>query len=190
MAQTSACPFFDKLPAELRLQIYNLALGVEGPQEVNLLEAKPPSKAILLTCKKVHAEARAAHNKVYRKYWKETKFVIPEGIPERVQHEVAALRRIKLRDLLRVNHLWIIRRDTWGSESETITFELLDNRGGWTETYSYMKGGYILLHIGSDARRRCGRRTDAWSRAELDEMLENRRELPIDLQVEGFLLDP
>ncbi|KAF2166749.1 hypothetical protein M409DRAFT_22803 [Zasmidium cellare ATCC 36951] len=80
------CPFLEKLPAELRDEIYLLAFtpdcdngNGDGDDEEDLLYAEPPSKSIVLTCHKVYNEAKGIYKDAYRKYWSETKFKINEG---------------------------------------------------------------------------------------------------------------
>lgn len=66
---------FGKLPAELRNNIHELSFtSVKDDEGVDLLESKPPSNALLLTCQQANAEARELYNEAYRKYWSSTKF--------------------------------------------------------------------------------------------------------------------
>ncbi|TKA62058.1 hypothetical protein B0A55_11036, partial [Friedmanniomyces simplex] len=63
------------LPAELRVEIYELVFGrPAGP--VDLLHAAAPSNALLLACRQTHNEARALYQDAYRRYWPETDFTI------------------------------------------------------------------------------------------------------------------
>ena len=50
---------FTAIAPEIRNHIYELALTTSDPDtEVNLLEAEPPSKALLLTCRQVYDEVK------------------------------------------------------------------------------------------------------------------------------------
>ncbi|KAK4619186.1 hypothetical protein CLAFUW4_12234 [Fulvia fulva] len=77
MSSNTACPFFDKLPAELRLDIYELAFSsnTDSEAEEDLRAVKPPSRNILLTCKNAHSEAHGLYKTAYRRYWSSTKFI-------------------------------------------------------------------------------------------------------------------
>lgn len=57
-----ASNFLEKLPAEMRNNIYELVITADRPdEEVEIKQARPLSKNILLTCKQVHAEARGMY---------------------------------------------------------------------------------------------------------------------------------
>ncbi|KAK0896290.1 hypothetical protein LTR02_011299, partial [Friedmanniomyces endolithicus] len=79
-------PLFRRLPAEIRNKIYALSfLGGDAPRtqprepEIqDLLSARPPTKALLLTCRRVYREARGVYVESYRAYWRTTAFVVDE----------------------------------------------------------------------------------------------------------------
>ncbi|KAK1809572.1 hypothetical protein LTR12_016076 [Friedmanniomyces endolithicus] len=80
-------PFFRRLPAEIRNKMYVLSfLGGDNtprtpqqePEIQDLLSARPPTKALLLTCRRVYREARGVYVESYRAYWRTTAFVVDE----------------------------------------------------------------------------------------------------------------
>lgn len=183
MSHNTSCPFFDKLPAELRLDIYTLTFDIDHSQEANLLEAKPPSKALLITCKRAHAEARAIHSQAHRNYWMGTKFIIPDGRREHTVHEINALQRIYSQDLHHIAHLRIFRPARRNEPTEWC-FDLLDSRGGWCFSNEY---SVYLIHVRSSKSSRSGRRRVMQSRAELDQKLRSGQQVPLHLQILGVL---
>ena len=86
----TGCSFFDKLPAELRNEIYELSFtsdtGAEDTVEVS--EATPPSKNLLLTSRRFHHEAHRIYLEAYRKYWRSTNFKITLEVGETTDGEV------------------------------------------------------------------------------------------------------
>ncbi|KAK5719185.1 hypothetical protein LTR15_007708 [Elasticomyces elasticus] len=78
LSQTSTQPRpsrFLQLPPELRNAVYELVFDFQ-PSHVDLLEAKPPSKAFLQACRQTYAEAKGFYNILFRRYWSETEFSI------------------------------------------------------------------------------------------------------------------
>lgn len=73
MAAVAACPLF-RLPAELRNYIYELTFAT--PPTIDFIEACPPSKALVVTCRAIRDETAKMYQAMYRKYWKESTFVI------------------------------------------------------------------------------------------------------------------
>ncbi|KAK1072951.1 hypothetical protein LTR74_002183 [Friedmanniomyces endolithicus] len=80
-------PLFRRLPAEIRNRIYVLSfLGGDNmprtqqqdPEIQGLLSARPPMKALLLTCRRVYREARGVYMGSYRAYWRTKAFVVDE----------------------------------------------------------------------------------------------------------------
>ncbi|KAK0932988.1 hypothetical protein LTR29_015408 [Friedmanniomyces endolithicus] len=76
-------PLFRRLPAEIRNRIYAFAfLGDDkphqGPETQDLLSARPPTKALLLTCRRVYREAQGVYVESYKAYWRTTAFVVDE----------------------------------------------------------------------------------------------------------------
>lgn len=67
----------NKLPAELRKNVYELVIVFDKPSgPVKPEEACPPSKTILFTWKQTCAEARAIYRVANRAYWAETCFKV------------------------------------------------------------------------------------------------------------------
>lgn len=60
---------FTSIAPELRNMIYAEVFRVEA--EASLLESSPPSKALLLTCRKVYDEVKEMYTDAHRKYWAE-----------------------------------------------------------------------------------------------------------------------
>jgi hypothetical protein len=77
--EQSDCPLF-KLPGELRNHIYELVfehddepVNIEdafSPFSNVLMEAAPPSSALIHTCRKLHLESKGFHEVSYRNYWR------------------------------------------------------------------------------------------------------------------------
>lgn len=63
-----------ELPAELRNHIFQLSFM--EPPSVDFLDAEPPSKALTLTCRHIHAETALMYKAAYRSFWTETEFTI------------------------------------------------------------------------------------------------------------------
>ncbi|KAF7198192.1 hypothetical protein HII31_00548 [Pseudocercospora fuligena] len=100
------------LPAELRNVIYELTFTADhdtedqnGTAEIELLKSRPPSKDLLLACRKVHAEAKGIYRDAYRSYWQTTNFVI--NIGQRKDPRLALTRL----DKASVDHITKLRVD-------------------------------------------------------------------------------
>lgn len=77
VAGAPTCPFLDKTPPEIRNNIYDLVFAPSDPTAaIELKDAQPPAKDIILTCGKVHSEAAAMFKSAYRAFWSESKFLI------------------------------------------------------------------------------------------------------------------
>ncbi|KAK4950884.1 hypothetical protein LTR10_010877 [Elasticomyces elasticus] len=75
MAETSdqsGCRLFG-LPAELRLYIYGLAF-TSASSPIKLLDAAPPSRALILTCRQAYNEAAALHRAACLSFWPDSQF--------------------------------------------------------------------------------------------------------------------
>lgn len=77
-AEADSCPFLEKMPAELRNEIYELAFSRdEDPsQEVQLFDASPPRKGLLLSCHQIYNESKDYYIQAYQKYWRTSKFTV------------------------------------------------------------------------------------------------------------------
>ncbi|PPJ51651.1 hypothetical protein CBER1_08822 [Cercospora berteroae] len=69
------CNIFEKLPGEMRNKIWELSF-TDNEQVVDLQNASPPSKSLLLTCKRANSEARGLYKDAYRAYWTTSPFQI------------------------------------------------------------------------------------------------------------------
>ena len=61
--------------------IYDLVFTPATDQPVELLTTEPPSKALALTCHHIYNEARLVYRAAYRKFWRESKFVLSVALP-------------------------------------------------------------------------------------------------------------
>lgn len=126
------CYFYDKLPAELRNEIYILAFASsDDGRGVRLINAAPPSKALVMTCRQAHAESAKLYKAMYREYWRTNKFSVTickssdprAGLTDRVPSDRA-------RDINHIEHLTV--RLAWTTGSGPLTLE--DARGLWSLT--------------------------------------------------------
>ncbi|KAK0272980.1 hypothetical protein LTR91_003141 [Friedmanniomyces endolithicus] len=71
----SRTPKLFAIPPEVRNKIYELAF--EGPSgEIDLLEARPPSKSLLRACRQMHEEAKGLHKSAHQRFWSTSRFVL------------------------------------------------------------------------------------------------------------------
>ena len=95
-------------------------------RKVNLLEAEPPSKDLLLTCKQIFAEARLMRKKAYRDFWTTSTFEIVKPMNARLVQERDTSKNIEnineddFRHIKRMNvmtphnaRVWILHEDIW-----------------------------------------------------------------------------
>ena len=70
------------LAPELRNSIYELVFDESSDSPVDLRKTKPPSKALLLTCRAIHAQTTLVYRLAYRQYWSTNSFelTIPSNI--------------------------------------------------------------------------------------------------------------
>ena len=140
------CAFFDTLPAELRNQIYELSFTtnacVEEIVEVN--EAAPPSKDLLLASRQAHHEGHQIYLEAYREYWRTTKFKITIPI-ERAKPYILFEQELP-DDINNIRHLVVI--------GKLLTSTLLDPRGLWhfeePEMPADLSNLYIPVHEPGD----------------------------------------
>ncbi|KAK4618193.1 hypothetical protein CLAFUW4_12233 [Fulvia fulva] len=129
-SQPTSCAFFDKLPAELRLDVYELTFAQHDDKEVELITSSPPSASLLLACRKTYHEARATYQQARRRYWKETKFSIQVTDPRLPLALHAALPRLKRQGLEHIRHLRIrFCHPTFAGIYDQ--YELVTVRGVW-----------------------------------------------------------
>ncbi|KAK1059684.1 hypothetical protein LTR74_012415 [Friedmanniomyces endolithicus] len=103
-------PFFT-IPPELRNHIHGMVFEFPAG-EINLLEADPPSKSILLACRQIHDEATGLYKSAYRSYWTTSHFEL-HCRSKSLNHTVACSKQ----DLRAVEHLTALFpcRDTWSA---------------------------------------------------------------------------
>ena len=73
------CPL-KSMPPEIRNRIYTFTFALELDAKVELLDAKPPLKALLLTCRQIYEEAKHMYGAAHRQFWSITQFQI--SLPE------------------------------------------------------------------------------------------------------------
>jgi len=62
------------LAPELRNSIYELVFDESSDSPVDLRHTNPPSRALLLTCRAIHAETSLVYRHAYRQYWSTNDF--------------------------------------------------------------------------------------------------------------------
>ncbi|KAK3655348.1 hypothetical protein LTR22_010233 [Elasticomyces elasticus] len=67
---------FFSLPAELRNDIYELALSADSKEPIELLSASPPSNAMVTTCRQAYNEAASIYRAARLRYYSTNQFVI------------------------------------------------------------------------------------------------------------------
>ncbi|KAK3617667.1 hypothetical protein LTR56_025134 [Elasticomyces elasticus] len=105
---------FLTIPPEIRNQIYDFVFK-PGVGAVALLDARPPSKALPLLCRKIYNEVQFLHKAAYRAYWRDTQFTISPTTSPRskmicTHADAASIRHINfkatLNDESRVYERW------------------------------------------------------------------------------------
>lgn len=102
------CHLQEKLPAELRNEIYELLFNTScsetsldnDAETVDLFHATPPSKALTLTCRQFQAEARDMYRMAYRSYWKSTSFTV--NVDTMTHESIAKLRKEDLQHITKL----------------------------------------------------------------------------------------
>lgn len=69
------CHIFNKLPGEMRNKIWELSF-TNNHRVADFQNPSPPTKSLLLTCKKINSEARGLYQDAYRAYWTTSPFQI------------------------------------------------------------------------------------------------------------------
>lgn len=131
------CHFFDKLPPELRNEVYKLAFASDDDSKgIRLIDAAPPSKALIVTCRQTHAESAKLYKAMYRDYWRTNKFLIEEsvsyGYQSRLTDHVPVNRAM---DVDHIEHLTVILDMTSLNPlapKRIMTITLEDSRGLWS----------------------------------------------------------
>lgn len=78
LASQAACPFFERLPPEVRNQIYEYAFTTDKSRHKALVTAtfKRPESNLLLTCQRVFVEASGMFEVARTAYWKKSTFYV------------------------------------------------------------------------------------------------------------------
>jgi len=78
LASQAACPFLERLPSEVRNQIYEYAFTTDKFRHKALVTAtfKRPESNLLLTCQRVFVEASGMFEVARTAYWKMSTFYV------------------------------------------------------------------------------------------------------------------
>ncbi|KAK5686881.1 hypothetical protein LTR17_026765 [Elasticomyces elasticus] len=87
---------FFSLPAELRNDIYELALSADSEEPIELLLACPPSNAMVTTCRQAYNEAASFYHAARLRYYSTNQFVI-----------VAVYSTVEVRDHISSNNAFL-----------------------------------------------------------------------------------
>ena len=122
-----------KVPREMRDQIYGHLFACEASAQ--LLEAKPPEKAILSTCGQIYDEAKQVYKVSYRSFWKDTEFIVnvtDEINPVSLPRLVDWLENVSDESLAQIETLHIISCSFY----HNVTFKWEFRCGIWVEAHS------------------------------------------------------
>lgn len=128
MAGPKSCLLLEKLPAELRVFIYEYVFQPQAQQLIfRDVDVEVPKKDFLLTCRQIFREAVTVYQSAYRAFWRETHFVM--GIPFRREEKYPQLlASFNVSDLNQITQATVYPSHTG------LTYTLLDTRGGWKRT--------------------------------------------------------
>ncbi|KAF7188534.1 hypothetical protein HII31_10196 [Pseudocercospora fuligena] len=157
------CYLQEKLPAELRNEIYELVFTTgtpestqgNGPATVDLFHATPPSKALTLTCRQFHAEAHDMYKTAYQSYWKTTSFTVNGNSMTR-----NAISRLRVQGL---QHITKLKATGTTPSGTTVILELLSVDSVWRYTEisnAWMSEHYHVLAAPARSRRYKSFRTE------------------------------
>lgn len=91
---------------------------------MDLLEAQPPSKALLLTCRHVQSEARLMYVKAYRSFWCAARFVLKideqgastepaeQIITSMRENDIAHVKNLRIENDY-YDRVWVYRNGIW-----------------------------------------------------------------------------
>ncbi|KAK0345521.1 hypothetical protein LTR02_000356 [Friedmanniomyces endolithicus] len=113
----SGCRLLSLAP-ELRNSIYELVFDESSDSPVDLRKTKPPSKALLLTCRAIHAEACLIYKHVYRQYWSTNHFELnfPGLGSDRAARQ--SIKKLTERDCDHMAYVKIVETSKVGSTEE------------------------------------------------------------------------
>ncbi|KAK0981247.1 hypothetical protein LTR54_015110 [Friedmanniomyces endolithicus] len=126
--QQPGCRLLSLAP-ELQNEIYDLAFNGLSDDPVDLLSTKPPSNALLLTCRAIYTASRLIYKHAYQQYWSTSHFehTFPGLDSGKAARE--SIQKLTERDCDRMTHVKIVR--TWS--------------GGSTEEHTYLRNGIWKL---------------------------------------------
>lgn len=138
--QTATCPLLEKLPAELKSIIFELAFTQDledGDQEIELSFAKPPSKHILVTCREIRAIARGHYRAAYRRFWRTTAFTLTfRELMAGFTAREAMIRQLNPLNINNVTKLTIRADCSLDKPGEDMLCLVLEDiRGGWSRQF-------------------------------------------------------
>lgn len=154
-------PFLALLP-ELRNLIYEFVftpshtLSGVLPGKTELLESRPPSKALLQTSQQMYREGKYIYREAYRRYWKGSQFCISSPPENWIR-----ITTFRAKDINQIEHLSLHVRGKSNRQDLSRTFELLEEkrvgyggkllRLGWKETWVLSEGVH-KVYYGASAR--------------------------------------
>lgn len=101
---TTTCYFFDKIPPEVRNEIYSLAFTTAADvEDVIYFTASPPSKSIIITCKQAYQEANGLYQDAYRRFWRDSSFKVPDGLHKQSNQAIQRLRSADVAAITKVS---------------------------------------------------------------------------------------
>lgn len=106
------------LAPELRNRIYELAFDELSDGPVDLLNTKPPSRPLLLTCRAIHAEAGPIYKHAYRQYWSTNHFEHTWESDDSGREAMDSIKELTERDCDRMTHVKIVRTSGEGPMEE------------------------------------------------------------------------
>lgn len=131
--QSPASPL-QRLPAELRNNIYELTFASDTDSYTKLTEAAPPSKSLIFTCRKIYQEARSMYRNECRRYWRETRFFLAynPSLRNLPQGQCAQVIRQLITAAVPINARAQVRHLNVHSVDRSC-YKLVDQSGVWAE---------------------------------------------------------
>lgn len=147
------CHFW-RLPAELRVSIYEYVYeGFWESRPVRLVDASPPSKDVLLSCRQMYKEVWPIYAQLYRQYWTENDFVISHhsvvrgSLLDAQRTKFLTLRPEDLDHIMKLN-LWYrcsFSQTMTYTFSHIMTLRMLNDRGAWCLTSCVSANGDEII---------------------------------------------
>ncbi|KAK4626966.1 hypothetical protein CLAFUW4_05131 [Fulvia fulva] len=127
------CPLLDKLPPELRNNIYTHLFAFDQTQTYHLAKCSPTPKAITQTCHQLHCEASFLYRTSFRHFWSSARFELNR--PDELQKEDWSITHLRDEDLAHITNL-TLERGQGPTNPDRLTYKLIDARGGWSKRHS------------------------------------------------------